>query len=319
MEDFQTHLRFSAEHFESAFQYSGIGMAIVSPEGKWLKVNKQVEQIVGYPEEELLKKTFQDITHPEDLEADLDQVKQMLNKEIETYQMKKRYFHKDGHTVWVRLTVSLVWKQDGTPDFFISQIEDISNEVAAKEHIQYISDRQTRILDAMVSGLYIYDVATKQNEYINKRYTAITGWTLAEVQAMGDDFINMFHPDDLALVQTHMKELLHAKEDSEVMLEHRIKKKNGEWMWALSLDTQFERDTEGNVTKLIGSFIDITEKRNADLQKTEELANVSKMNKVMIGRESRMIELKQEVDALLQELGRPVKYQKGKHQGNSSR
>lgn len=119
--------------FESAFQYSGIGMALVSPEGKWLRVNGSLLSILGYSESELLAKTFQDITHPDDLELDLKQVTQMLQKEIETYQMKKRYLHKDGHIVWVNLTVSLVWKGDNTPDFFISQIEDITKEKETEE------------------------------------------------------------------------------------------------------------------------------------------------------------------------------------------
>ncbi len=79
--------------FTSAFDRASIGMAVVSTEGKWLKVNKALCQSVGYSPEELFEIDFQTITHPDDLEADLGYVQQMLNREIETYQMKKRYYH----------------------------------------------------------------------------------------------------------------------------------------------------------------------------------------------------------------------------------
>src|SRR5436305_5055818 len=86
--------------FRSAFDYAAIGMAVVSPEGKFLDVNQSLCEILGYSKEELLHLTFQDLTHPEDLETDLAYVHQMLIGEIRTYQMEKRYFHKRGNVVW---------------------------------------------------------------------------------------------------------------------------------------------------------------------------------------------------------------------------
>src|SRR4030088_3196778 len=108
--------------FQSAFEFAAIGMALVSPEGKWLRVNRSICEITGYSEAELLKRTFQDITHPDDLDLDLANVRKMLAGEIKTYQMEKRYFHKDGSIVWVLLSVSLVRTESGEPLFFIGQI-----------------------------------------------------------------------------------------------------------------------------------------------------------------------------------------------------
>lgn len=118
--------------FASAFEYAAIGMALVSPDGRWLKVNRALCEVVGYSEAELSSRTFQDITHPDDLEADLRQVRRMLAGEIQTYQMEKRYFHKQGHVIWILLNVSLVRNEAGEPLYFISQIQDISRRKEAE-------------------------------------------------------------------------------------------------------------------------------------------------------------------------------------------
>src|SRR5205823_1954637 len=121
--------------FQSAFEFAAIGMALVSPEGKWLRVNRSVCKITGYTETELLERTFQDITHRDDLELDLENVRKMLAGEIETYQMEKRYYHKNGSVVWVLLSVSLVRTKSGEPLFFISQIQDITRQKASEEKL----------------------------------------------------------------------------------------------------------------------------------------------------------------------------------------
>jgi PAS domain S-box-containing protein len=119
-------LRDAEEVFQRAFANAPIGMALVSPDGRWLQVNDAVCEMTGYPREELLTKTFQDITHPDDLDADLDQVRRMLAAEITTYDMEKRYIRADGALIWVQLSVSLVWDEIGSPRYFISQIQDIT-------------------------------------------------------------------------------------------------------------------------------------------------------------------------------------------------
>lgn len=119
-------LAISESKFHNAFEYSGIGMAIVSPEGKWVDINSRVSEMLGYSKEELLTKSFQDLTHPDDRLADLTLLKQLHNKEIEMYQIEKRYIHKDGFIVWALLTVSLIWHADDTQNFHISQIIDIT-------------------------------------------------------------------------------------------------------------------------------------------------------------------------------------------------
>jgi PAS domain S-box-containing protein len=118
-------IRESDERFRGAFETAAHGMAIVSPEGRWMKVNQSLCQIIGYSEEELLTCDFQTITHPEDLDKDLDYVRQLIEGKLDSYQMEKRYFHKKGHTLWILLSVSIVRNSEGQPLYFVSQIQDI--------------------------------------------------------------------------------------------------------------------------------------------------------------------------------------------------
>jgi len=119
--------RASEELFRTSFEFAGTGMAIASLHGRWLEVNQRVCQIVGYTEEELLQKEFQDITHPEDRALEQRQMQALLAGDRSHYQLEKRYVHRNGQTVWVRVTAALVRNSEGAPLHFVSQIEDITD------------------------------------------------------------------------------------------------------------------------------------------------------------------------------------------------
>ncbi|HEX4672964.1 MAG TPA: PAS domain S-box protein [Solirubrobacteraceae bacterium] len=115
------------DRFRSAFDNAPIGMALVSPDGRFIKVNRALCDLTGYSETDLLVRNFQAITHLDDLDADLAYLQDVLADRRRSYQMEKRYHHADGHIIWVTLSVSLVRDADGEPLYFISQIEDISS------------------------------------------------------------------------------------------------------------------------------------------------------------------------------------------------
>lgn len=118
-------LKQSEAKFRSTFEQATVGIAHVAPDGKWLNVNKRLCDIIGYTEDELLKLTFHDITHPDDLDADLSNVQMLLDGEIKTYSMEKRYIRKDNSIVWINLSVSLVRGENNIPLYFVSVVEDI--------------------------------------------------------------------------------------------------------------------------------------------------------------------------------------------------
>jgi two-component system, sensor histidine kinase and response regulator len=119
-------LRLSEERFSNAFEYAAIGMALVSIDGRWLKVNQAFCDLMGYSAEEFSGLTFQEMTHPDDLEASLTNLRQLLAGEIRSYKQEKRYFHRDGRVVWILLGVSLLRDKQNKPLYYISQFEDIS-------------------------------------------------------------------------------------------------------------------------------------------------------------------------------------------------
>jgi PAS domain S-box-containing protein/diguanylate cyclase (GGDEF)-like protein len=136
-------LREAEERFRRAFEDAPIGMALVATDGRFLRVNRALSEITGYGETDLLGRTFQEITHPDDVDEDVASTRQLLAGEIRTYQIEKRYLRPDGKTVWVMLSVSLVRDEDGSPLYFVSEIEDISERVRAQEQLQRLADHDS--------------------------------------------------------------------------------------------------------------------------------------------------------------------------------
>ncbi|MFW6333877.1 MAG: PAS domain S-box protein [Desulfosalsimonas sp.] len=124
------------EILRNAFDFSPIGMALAAESGRFLNLNAELCRILGYAKEELLTKTFQEIIHPDDCEANLSNMRQMLAGEIGSCDVKTRCLHKDGSLVWAQLNASLARDSSGQPLFFIAQIQDITGRKRAEEERQ---------------------------------------------------------------------------------------------------------------------------------------------------------------------------------------
>lgn len=138
--------------FVNAFNHASIGMALVGLDGRFIKVNTATSHLMGYSPEELVALDFQTLTHPDDLQADLGYVRQLLEGEITSYNMEKRYFSKNGSIVWVLLSVSLVRGQNQQPLHFISQLQNIT---ALKEREIQLQEAQRRLeeTNGLLSGI----------------------------------------------------------------------------------------------------------------------------------------------------------------------
>lgn len=126
-------LRESEEKFGNAFRHSPHGMAFVSPEGRWIKANYALCEMLGYSEEELLRRGIADVSHPDDIETDLEQLRRLVAREVVSYNRMKRYRHKNGRDIWVSLAVSAVHNADGLPAYFIGQIQDVTLQKQMQE------------------------------------------------------------------------------------------------------------------------------------------------------------------------------------------
>jgi diguanylate cyclase (GGDEF)-like protein/PAS domain S-box-containing protein len=141
-------LRETEEHFRNAFDYAAIGMALVSPQGAWLRVNRSLCDLLGYTEREMLHSNFQAVTHPDDIGNDLANLYRLMQSETPTSQVEKRYCHRDGEVVWALNSVSLVRDADKNPAHFIFQIQDMTERKRAEAALQSLS-----LIDEL-TGLY---------------------------------------------------------------------------------------------------------------------------------------------------------------------
>ena len=141
---FQQVLEESRAQFEAAFIDAAIGMALVAPDGHWLRVNPAFTLLLGYPEAEFLATDFQSFTHPDDLSKDMALMQQSLEGGLHTYQVEKRYLHKDGQIVWAFLSASLVRDPQGQPLYFVSQVQDITESKRLQQEIVDLNARLRR-------------------------------------------------------------------------------------------------------------------------------------------------------------------------------
>ena len=154
-------LRESEADLRAAFEQAAVGIGFVAPDGAWLSVNDRLCDIVGYEESELLGLTFQDITHPDDLANDLAQLERLRAREIDRYSLEKRYLRKDGQVIWVNLAVSLIFNDDGTPNHFVSIVEDIDARKSAERELRRSRELLQRFLDHLPGLAYIKDNALR--------------------------------------------------------------------------------------------------------------------------------------------------------------
>jgi PAS domain S-box-containing protein len=200
-------LRESQERFSSAFKDAAIGMALVGTDGQWLQVNPALCALVGYTEQELLATTFQAITHTDDLDADLAFVRQMLAGEIPTYHMEKRYFHKQGHIVWILLSVSLVRDPVGQPLYFISQIQDITERKQVEAKLRESEARLRAILDNSPTMVFLKDT---EDRYllVNRQFETAFHVTSKDIAGKTDEEI--FPPRQAAAFRANDRKVFQA-------------------------------------------------------------------------------------------------------------
>jgi PAS domain S-box-containing protein len=255
-------LRESEERFRGAFDGASIGMALVSPEGRFLEVNRALCGILGYTEDELLAKSFQDLTHPEDLEADRDQAQQLLANEIATYQVEKRYLCKDGHVAWVRVTVSLVHGANDDPLYFVFQMQDITPYKAAGAALREAEARYRMLVEQIPAAVYV-DAADALGSplYVSPRVETLLGYAPETWLARPDLWIERLDPEDRERV---LAELARVNETGESLsLEYRILARDDREVWVRD-EVALVRDEIGAPLYWQGFMVDVTDRKRAE-------------------------------------------------------
>jgi two-component system cell cycle sensor histidine kinase/response regulator CckA len=267
-------LRESEKRFAGAFEHAPIGVALASPTGRWLKVNRALCRLVGYSEEELLIRSFQDITHPEDLADSLECVRQLIAGEIRSYQSEKRYIHAAGHLVTVLLNVSLVRGAQNQPRYFIAQMQDITERKRTEESLRLLSSAVKQSKESIMITEAQLDLPGPKIIFVNPAFTQMTGYTAAEVLGLTPRLLQGPLTD-----RTVLDRLRHDLEQGDAFAGETINyRKDGT---AFDLEWQIAplRDASSSITHFVAIQRDITGRKRLEAQliQSQKMETVGKL------------------------------------------
>lgn len=247
------HITESEARFRNAMEYSAIGMALVSTDGQWLQVNKSLSKFLGYTSEQLRSLTFQQITHPEDLHADLHQLNMLVSGSINSYSMEKRYYTSKGDVVWALLAVSIVRDIDGTPLYLIAQIEDI-NDLKHTEWVnKRLMERITLANEAGGIGIWEWDLGTDVISWDKRMFDLYE--VPAHLKPTYALWLERIVADDAPAAEKTVRDALQARVPFK--MEYRIHVKEG-IRHIRSLANRV-LNKNGDVERLLGINMDMTE------------------------------------------------------------
>jgi diguanylate cyclase (GGDEF)-like protein/PAS domain S-box-containing protein len=273
----------SEERFRFAMHFSSVGTALAAPDGRWLGVNPALCHIVGYSETELLASDVRLMIHPDDRDADSAQVAQMLVREIETYQINRRYIRKDGRVVWTQLSVSLVWLQSGQPHYFICQIQDITDRIRTEEALRVSEERFRSIAEATQEWIWEIDPHGAYT-FCSPAVEAILGYKPHEL--VGKNCLDMMTPGTRQPVADLLRRGVSERRGWRDLVLHLRHSKGGiRWLDNNALPLL---DEAGTVIGYRGVARDITQRR----VQQERIARLSRIQAVLSGINSTIVRVR---------------------------
>ncbi|MFC1833100.1 PAS domain S-box protein [Thermodesulfobacteriota bacterium] len=256
----------SEERFRSVFEKSGVGMAIVTPEGRFLSVNRQVSRILGYSEQEMLDLNFKDITHPDDLEKAVAKYEELLSGKIDHYETEKRYVAKDGNTLWGRLNISML-RDNGVPLYSVAQLSDITETKKAEDKIaskQRLLEEAERLAGV---GAWEWDLVNDEF-YMSDEWLRIHGSD--DPTPSRESLIPIAHPDDREAIDLAFNEAIEKGVPYEIT--HRIIRRNDGQERVVQAHGYVVRDDSGKPSMMYGAALDVTKQENFEKSLMEEKA-----------------------------------------------
>jgi diguanylate cyclase (GGDEF)-like protein/PAS domain S-box-containing protein len=262
-------LKKSEAIFRSYFNLPLYGIAITSPEKGWIQVNDRLCSIMGYSRDEIVRMTWSEITHPDDIATDFEQFNRVLSGQIDYYTMNKRFIRKDGKVVWTNLSVGCVRKSDGSVDHTIAMIEDITSVKLAEAELRESENRYRRLFENANEAIFV--AQDGKLVFFNPMTSQLIGYSSAEL--MGRSFIDFIHPDDRNMVAGNYLRRLKG-EDFQPRYPFRYLPRNGATNW-MEIGT-VEIEWAGRPATL-NFCTDITKRKQAetDLRTNEALLSTA--------------------------------------------
>jgi len=247
--------------YRTIFEQAGAGVAqIESHTGRFVQVNRRYCEIAGLTEAEMLATTFGGITHPDDLQSDLENMTRLLRGEIRSFTMEKRYVRPDGGIVWVNLNVAPLWRPGEQATHHIAIVEDITARKQADEALRKSEERYARATAVGKVGVWEFNAATG-TYHGDTNLKALFGYVDDELSTDPSVWGNLVHPDDHAIALDHWQRIVNGETDN-CNYELRMLKKDGTVIWT-DVRGHAVRDHERQVTCLFGATVDISERKRA--------------------------------------------------------
>ena len=250
-------LRESEERFRATLEQAPAGIVHIDAEGRFLIVNDKYCQIVGYSRDELLQLTFLEITHPDDVQLDRQNLRAMVEGSLPGYSREKRYVRKDGGTVWVNTTVSPVRDSRGRLQFVLSIAADISDRKMAEERLQQSHERYRFLADTMPLMVFTTTPAGKA-DYHNRNWLEYTGQSFEA--ALDRGWETALHPEDAREYLAGWQKALTA--GAPYQTEARFRRADGEYRWHLVRATPM-RNQAGGIVQWVGAATDTEDQKRA--------------------------------------------------------
>ncbi|MDQ2728634.1 MAG: PAS domain S-box protein [Actinomycetota bacterium] len=253
----EAELRRVQERLRQSLDNAPIGQAVVDLDGTWLEVNTALCTMLGYPPEELIKRTVRDITHPDDLEADEELFDQLVAGDIPAFTIEKRYFRADGQLIWGLKHASAVRDQSGRTISTVSQIQDITEEHLHRARIEALQARFAALVEHGSDVIAIVDESLRFT-YASPAYQEVFGKDPAEV--MGENITARIHPADIDHVTAALTALW-SQPGAVTTFETRAVHVDATWR-TLEV-TASNRLGDPNVEGIICNIRDVTERAEA--------------------------------------------------------
>lgn len=265
-------LRRSEERFRTCFELGLIGMAITSPDKGILEVNGEICRILGYERSELMQTTWAQLTHPEDLAADIDRFNRVLAGELDCYSMDKRWIRKDGEVAYATISVKCLRRADGSVDYFVALLQDITHRKRIEDELRERERFLRQIAELTPAVLTVLDLSTGRHTYMSRDVVNLHGYTLEEIAQMKEVSLDLLHPDDLARMLENFARLKSCTDREINEIEYRIRHRDKSWRWLLSRNMPFARAQDGEVRQVVSATLDITARKQAEqsLRSSEE-------------------------------------------------
>lgn len=254
-------LKNSEQRFRSIFDQAAVGIALLDMSGRFERINHRGCEILGYTQEELLTRRYQDLIDLEQLAENNQLVQQLIKREINTFSREQRYQRKDGNWVWVNLTMSMMSYSEEESESLLAIIEDISDRKTAEAALQNSEEEYRSLVNGIREVIFQVD---KEGLwcFLNPAWTEITGFPVLET--IGQSFLNYTYFEDFTSNETQFERLIHQKQEYS-RYEVRFQTKNGDFCW-MEVIARATTNSQGEITGITGTLNDVTERRQAEDQ-----------------------------------------------------